>query len=96
MFEVVVFKVRNPEAGLAAAKAVIGDAKAYNDGVIGAETYQSLDDPHLLTQRIEWRSLAHAKDAQAAFPTFPNAPKMMPLITETVMMDHFVTSPAAV
>lgn len=71
--EFVIFKVKDPSKGIKMARAIIEEVKAFNDGVIADEVYQSVNDPTTIAQRITWKSLEKAQDAFAAFDTFPSA-----------------------
>ena len=87
--EIVVFKVSDPEEGLNAARAIVEDARRFNDAIISAELYQSASDPATIAQRITWKSLDEAKAAFAASKDFPGMAKAMALMTEHVMFEHF-------
>ena len=87
--ELVVFSVSDPVEGMKAARAIVADAKAFNDAIISAELYQSASNPNLIAQRIVWNSLTEAKAAVAASETFPGMVRIMELTTEQVLFDHF-------
>ena len=87
--EIVIFKVSDPAEGLKSARALVEDAKAFNDGIVSAELYQSLSSPNTIAQRIRWKSLEHAKAAQAASSEFENMARVIELTTESVIFDHF-------
>ena len=83
------FKVKDPEMGIQAARAVVEDAQAFNNAVVSSKVYQSATDPNLITQRIIWTSLVQAKAAFAASEGFANMGTLMGQITEQVSFDHF-------
>lgn len=87
--ELVVFAVSDPVEGMKAARAIVADAKAFNDAIISAELYQSASNPKLIAQRITWKSLTEAKAAFAASENFPGMVRIMELTTEQVLFDHF-------
>ena len=87
--EIVIFKVSDLVEGLKAARAIVEDAKAFNNAIISAEIYQSASNPNTIAQRITWKSLAEAKAAFAASESFPSMAKTMELTTEHVFIDHF-------
>lgn len=87
--ELVVFSVSDPVEGMKAARAIVADAKAFNDAIISAELYQSASNPNLIAQRIIWNSLTEAKAAIAASEKFPGMVRIMELTTEQVLFDHF-------
>lgn len=89
VIELVVFSVSDPVEGMKAARAIVEDAKAFNDAIISAELYQSASNPNLIAQRIIWKSMKEAKAAFAASEKFPGMVKIMELTTEQVLFDHF-------
>lgn len=88
--ELVVFKVKDPSKGIEMARAIIEDAKAFNDGIIADEIYQSVNDPKIISQRIIWKSLEKAKEAFAAFDTFPSASHFIEQSEGVIFFDHFI------
>lgn len=87
--ELVVFGVSDPVEGMAAARAIVADARAFNDAIVSAELYQSASNPKLIAQRIIWKSLDEAKAAFAASEGFPGMARIMKVTTEYVLFDHF-------
>jgi hypothetical protein len=87
--EFVVFKAKDPSKGIEVARAIIEDIKAFNNGIIAAEVYQSVNDPNTIAQRITWKSLEKAKDAFAAFDTFPSASNFAEESESIIFFDHF-------
>lgn len=89
IMEFVVFKVKDPSKGIEVARAIIEDVNAFNNGIIAAEVYQSVNDPNSIAQRITWKSLEKAKDAFAAFDTFPSASNFSEESGSIIFFDHF-------
>lgn len=87
--EIVIFKVSDPEEGMMAARAIVEDAKAFNNAIISAEIYQSASDPNTIAQRITWKSLEEAKAAFTASERFPSMKRVMEMMTEHLLLDHF-------
>jgi len=87
--EFVIFKVSDPVEGIKAALALLEDAQAFNNAIISSEIYQSASDPYTIAQLITWKSLKEAKAAFAASENFPNMERIMGLITESKLFDHF-------
>lgn len=88
VMELVVFKVKDPLIGIKIAQSVVEDARAFNNGIIKDEIYQSANDPHVIVQRITWKSLEKAKEALAAFDTFPNASDLSEQLEDVIFFDH--------
>jgi hypothetical protein len=89
VIEFAAFKVKDPSKGIEIARAIIGDARAFNDGIIADEVYQSVNDPNTIIQRITWKSLEKAKEAFAAFDTFPSASIFFEQSEGIIFFDHF-------
>lgn len=91
--EIVIFRVSDPEEGMNAARALIVDAKAFNNAILDVELYQSASDPNTIAQKITWSSMKEAKEAFAASTEFPSMKKTMELMTENLVFDHFYQQP---
>ena len=87
--EIVMFKVSDPVEGLAAARAIVDDARAFSGAVLSADLYQSASDPSVIAQHITWRSLDDAKAAFAASEGFPNMKRAMAVMTEQILFEYF-------
>ncbi len=86
--EIGVFRVTNAEAGLAAAQAIVADAKAYNNAIITHSIFQDLTDSTVLVQHITWCSLDAVKDAFIHSEGFPHMPEMMALMSESLYFGY--------
>ncbi|GAB5390356.1 MAG: hypothetical protein Alpg2KO_33240 [Alphaproteobacteria bacterium] len=88
--EVVVYTVTDIEKGLTASLGIIEDCRAVTDGMLEAETYQSVTSPEQIVVRVVWSSLKEAR--RIANWVFENSASYKTLQTVTkdqMLFDHF-------
>ena len=87
--EIVIFEVSDSKKAIEYAGLMLDEVNARSGGILKSETYRTIENPAILAQRIEWKSIDHAKKALDFLNELDNAKKLMPLITKTIHLGHF-------
>ena len=87
--EVVVYKVKNAQAGQAARRAARPHIEAL-PGFLGWQAVTSAEDPARFTDIVTWRSLADARSAGETMMADPACAPFMAEIAEIISMGHYV------
>ena len=87
--EFVLYRVSDPEKGIEHSRGIVAECRAMSDGIIAAETYQSLEDESLIVVRVVWSSLAEAKRVAAwVFEESPSMKALNTVTTEHILFDY--------
>ncbi|GAB5390243.1 MAG: hypothetical protein Alpg2KO_32110 [Alphaproteobacteria bacterium] len=88
--EVVVYTVTDVEKGLAASLGIIEDCRAVTDGMLEAETYQSVNSPEQIVVRVVWSTLEEARRiANWVFENSPSYKALGEVTKDQMLFDHF-------
>ena len=89
-YEVAVWRAKeDPKANKELIIAQTNAALSKLDGFIQRTVYQSVDDPQLLFDWVEWETTAHAVAASEQMMKVPELQAFVGLITETVLFEHY-------
>lgn len=87
--EVIVYKVKNPQAAEGKRRSMRHRVEAF-PGFLGWHAVTSADDPAVFTDIVTWKSLAEARAASARVMTDPECAPFMAEIAEIFSMGHYV------
>ena len=88
--EIVVYKVSDVAVGIAASHDIVEECRAISDGIVEAQTYQSIKNPDQVVVRVVWSSLEEAhRVADWVFQYSPSFKKLNEVTTEQTLFDHF-------
>ncbi len=87
--EVVVYKVKNAQAGQLARRAARPHIEAF-PGFLGWQAVTNTEDPTSFTDIVTWKSLADAKAADERIMSDPAIAPFMAEVAEVITMGHYV------
>lgn len=91
VLEILAYRVKPGTAGRVPdlAARTIQQARRYG-AVLDDVLYQSADDENLFVHHVQWTSLADARRAAEMLPTYDCAKEFESLVSEHVVMSHFL------
>lgn len=88
--EIVVYKVSDIAVGIAASLGIVEECRKISDGIVEAQTYQSIQNPDQVVVRVVWSSLEEARRvADWVFQNSTSFKKLNEVTTEQTLFDHF-------
>jgi heme-degrading monooxygenase HmoA len=88
--EIVVYTVTDVEAGMQASLGVVEESRGISDGILDAQTYQSVNNPEQIVVRVVWSSLEEAERvANWVFENSPSYKALGEVTQDQMLFDHF-------
>ena len=88
--EIVVYTVTDVQAGIHASRRIIEECHGMSDGILDAQTYQSINNPEQIVVRVVWSSLKEAERvASWVFENSPSYKALGEVTKDQMLFDHF-------
>ena len=88
--EVVVYTVKDVEAGIHASRRIVEECRDISDGILDAQTYQSVNNPEQIVVRVVWSSLKEAERvANWVFENSLSYKALGEVTRDQMLFDHF-------
>ncbi|MEM6429302.1 MAG: hypothetical protein AAF708_08700 [Deinococcota bacterium] len=88
--EIVVYTVTDVEAGMQASLGIVEESRGISDGILEAQTYQSVNNPEQVVVRVVWSSLEEAERvASWVFEHSPSYKALGEVTKDQMLFDHF-------